>query len=43
MIMENKIRQLASEWVKKHPKATLEESFEAGYWCCTDRWCKCDR
>lgn len=41
--MESKIDRLASEWVKKHPKATLEEAFVAGYWKSCDNWCKHER
>ena len=28
-----------NEWLKKHPKATAEEIWEAGYWTATDNWC----
>jgi hypothetical protein len=27
------------EWLKKHPNATVEEAWEAGYNTCTDNWC----
>lgn len=26
-------------WLKKHPKATPEEAYEAGYLSCTTNWC----
>lgn len=42
-IMESKIDRHAAEWIKKHPKATLEEAFKAGYWKCCDNWCKHER
>lgn len=28
------------EWLKKHPKATADEAYEAGYQQSTDNWCK---
>ena len=33
-------RQQLDDWLKKHPKATLEEAWLAGYWQSTDNWCK---
>lgn len=41
--MENKIERHASEWIKKHPNATLKEAFVAGYWKSCDNWCRKDR
>lgn len=32
-------REQMKDWLKKHPKATTEEAWEAGYWQCTDNWC----
>lgn len=29
-----------TEWLKKNPKATLSEAWDAGYFTCTDNWCK---
>lgn len=31
------------EWVAKHPDATIEEAWTAGYLQCTDNWCKGER
>lgn len=28
------------EWLKKHPKATLKEAWDAGYLTSTSNWCK---
>lgn len=28
------------EWIRKHPKATIEDAWEAGYMTCTVNWCK---
>ena len=28
------------EWLDEHPNATVEEAIEAGYWICSDNWCK---
>lgn len=28
------------EWLRKHPKATPEEIWTAGYLTCSDNWCK---
>lgn len=36
-------KQQMDIWLKKHPKATLEEAWEAGYWQCTDNWCTSQR
>ena len=27
------------EWISKHPDATVEEAWTAGYFCSTDAWC----
>ena len=37
-IMESKLDRLVSEWIKKHPKATLEEAFKDGYLRHVDAW-----
>ena len=29
-----------NEWLKKHPKATPQEIWDAGYLTATDNWCK---
>jgi hypothetical protein len=31
------------EWLKKHPKATLEEAWDAGYFQCSNNWCNKER
>ena len=32
---------LAEKYVKEHKNDTdLAKAFEAGYWACTDNWCK---
>jgi hypothetical protein len=41
--MGNKIDRLASEWLKKHPKATLDEAFKAGYLRCAEAWVRNER
>lgn len=28
-----------AEWIAKHPKATIEEAWQAGYNCSTNNWC----
>jgi len=33
-------RQQRDEWLKKHPKATPEEIWEAGYFQCSENWCR---
>lgn len=43
MIEENKLDRIASEWIKKHPKATLEEAFKAGYLRHVEAWVKNER
>ena len=32
-------KEQMNEWLGKHPDATLEEAFEAGWYGCTDAWC----
>lgn len=34
------IIQQCKKWVKEHPKATLEETWMAGYFQSTSNWCK---
>ena len=29
-----------TEWLRKHPKATIEEAWTAGYLQSTDNWCR---
>lgn len=41
--MESKIDRLAFEWIKNHPKSTLEEAFKAGYLRHVDAWMKKER
>lgn len=43
IIVENKLDRIASEWIKKHPKATLEEAFKAGYLRHVEAWVKNER
>lgn len=28
------------DWLAKHPKATVDDAWEAGYWQATENWCK---
>ena len=32
-------KEQMAEWIAKHPEATLEEAWEAGYWQSCDNWC----
>ena len=32
-------KEQMAEWIAKHPEATLEEAFMAGWFACTDAWC----
>lgn len=32
-------KEQMQEWLKKHPNATVEEAWVAGYNTCTDNWC----
>lgn len=32
-------KQQMAEWIAKHPQATIEEAFEAGWMLCTEAWC----
>ena len=32
-------REQMAEWIAKHPQATLEEAFEAGWFACSEAWC----
>jgi hypothetical protein len=34
------MKKQMEEWLKSHPRATLEEAWLAGYWTCTDNWCQ---
>ncbi|WP_424785333.1 hypothetical protein [Prevotella pallens] len=40
MKIKSKIELHAEQWIKQHPNATLMEAFVAGYWRCSDAWCK---
>ena len=40
MITKSKIELHAEQWLKQHPDATPIEAFIAGYWRCTDAWCR---
>lgn len=33
-------KEQMKKWLEKHPNATLEQAYEAGYWQSTDNWCK---
>lgn len=32
-------KEQMAEWIAKHPQATIEEAFEAGWMLCTEAWC----
>ena len=32
-------KEKMAEWIAKHPQATLEEAFEAGWFACSEAWC----
>lgn len=32
-------KEQMKEWLQKHPQATLEEAWEAGWLMCTQAWC----
>ena len=35
------VRELAEKYVKEHKNdADIAKAFEAGYWECTNNWCK---
>lgn len=36
-------KEQKAEWLRKHPKATAEEAYEAGYKQSTDNWCRRER
>ena len=40
MSTKSKIELHAEQWIKQHPESTLIEAFVAGYWRCTDAWCR---
>lgn len=40
MSTKSKIELHAEAWLKQHPNATLMDAFVAGYWRCTDAWCR---
>lgn len=33
-------KEQMTDWMQKHPEATPEQAFEAGYWIFCDNWCK---
>ena len=37
--LEMGFKEQMAEWIAKHPEATLEEAWEAGYWQSCDNWC----
>lgn len=36
-------KEQMTDWLAKHPDATLSEAWEAGYLTSTDNWCNCRR
>lgn len=32
-------KEKMAEWIAKHPEATLEEAFVAGWFACSEAWC----
>lgn len=32
-------KEQMTEWIEKHPEATIQEAWEAGYMFSTDAWC----
>ena len=36
-------KEQMQKWLRKHPKATAEEAWEAGYLTSTENWCKKQR
>lgn len=32
-------KQQMKDWMQKHPEATPEQAFEAGWLLCTQSWC----
>lgn len=32
-------KEQMKDWLSKHPDATPEEAYEAGWLACTDAWC----
>ena len=32
-------KQQMAEWIAKHPEATVEQAWMAGYNCSTEAWC----
>ena len=33
-------KEQMEKWIQQHPNATIEEAWMAGYWQCSDNWCK---
>jgi len=33
-------KEQMAEWLRKHPKATPEQIWEAGYMTCSENWCR---
>ena len=33
-------KEQKQQWLKRHPKATTDEAYEAGYAQCLDNWCQ---
>ena len=38
--LEMGFKEQMAEWIAKHPEATLEEAFVAGWFACTEAWCR---
>lgn len=34
------MREQMEKWLKENPDATLRDAFEAGWYGCTDAWCR---
>ena len=32
-------KEQMTEWIEKHPEATIQEAWEAGYLICCSNWC----
>ena len=32
-------KEQMTEWIEKHPDATIEQAWLNGYFTCTDNWC----
>lgn len=34
------MKEKMEKWLREHPDATLREAFEAGWYNCTEAWCR---